>query len=186
MELKIDVNVVDCLPESVGLGTAVMLSQRDKGMEKYGQSIEGAKLSAGELAQHAMEEMADGLVYTVMLAKRVKELEDQLIAANNALLHVKQNANAVYGKLASPWAAGSRIKDLEALVAELRVNGRADLTSWTSTDGSAYFGPGQFALNKSGLAYKYREELMNIRDKAIRRIAIGSDELVGMIDEVLK
>lgn len=185
MDLKIDVNVVDCLPESVGLGAAAMLSQREKGVEKYGQSIEDAKLSAGELAQHAMEEMADGLVYTVMLAKRVKELEDQLIAANNALLNAKLNYNSTFGKLSSPWAAGSRIKDLEALVAELRANGRADLTSWTSTDGSAYFGPGQFALNKSGLAYKYRESLAHIRAKLVCNSG-SHDELIAHIDEVLK
>lgn len=108
MELKLKVSVTDLLPESVALGTAAMLSQREKGATKYGQSIEDANLSASELVEHAQQEMADGLVYTSMLAKRVAELE--------------------------------------ALVAQLQMDGRADLVYWMSKDGSGYMACSTFRV----------------------------------------
>lgn len=82
MEVKVKLEIADLLPESIALGTAAMLSQREKGVEKYGQPIEDAKLTAGELVVHAQQEMADGLVYTSMLGKRVAELEEDLRVAS--------------------------------------------------------------------------------------------------------
>lgn len=91
-ELKVSINVKDVLPESVALGVGAMLSQRDKGVDKYGQSIEEADLSAGELAEHALQEAADGLVYGVMLAKKVHELEVKLVKLQNRFVRVHEAA----------------------------------------------------------------------------------------------
>lgn len=89
MEVKVKLELADLLPESLALGLAVMQSQREKGVEKYGQPIEDAKLTAGELVVHAQQEMADGLVYTSMLGKRVVELEEELAAVNRTLQTVR-------------------------------------------------------------------------------------------------
>lgn len=78
MEVKVKLEIADLLPESLALGLGAMLSQREKGVEKYGQPIEEANLTAGELVEHAQQEMADGLVYTSMLAKKVLELEEEV------------------------------------------------------------------------------------------------------------
>lgn len=85
MEVNVKLEMQNVLPESIAIGTAAMLSQREKGVEKYGQPIEEAKLSARELVEHAQQEMADGLVYTSMLGKRVAELEEDL---NTAMLRL--------------------------------------------------------------------------------------------------
>ena len=90
MEVKVKLEIADLLPESIALGTAAMLSQREKGVEKYGQPIEDAKLTAGELVVHAQQEMADGLVYTSMLGKRVAELEEDLRTASLRLYAVME------------------------------------------------------------------------------------------------
>lgn len=90
MEVKVKLELADLLPESLALGLAAMLSQREKGVEKYGQPIEDAKLTAGELVVHAQQEMADGLVYTSMLGKRVAELEEDLRTASLRLYAVME------------------------------------------------------------------------------------------------
>ena len=82
MEVKVKLEIADLLPESVALGTAAMLDQREKGIAKYHKPIEAANLSARELAEHAQQEMADGLVYTSMLVKKVLELEEDLNTAS--------------------------------------------------------------------------------------------------------
>ena len=93
MEVKMNISIMDLLPKSVAMGTAMMLSQREKGMEKYGQPIEDANLSALELVEHAAQEAADGLVYiselpakVQALLDRITELHDKLIEANNTAL----------------------------------------------------------------------------------------------------
>lgn len=62
----------DSLPNSIKGATQLMLSQRDKGIAKYGQPIEKANLTAEELLQHAREEMADGSVYLTQLHAQFK------------------------------------------------------------------------------------------------------------------
>ena len=96
MEVKMNISIVDLLPKSVAMGTAMMLSQREKGIEKYGQPIEDAKLSALELVEHAAQEAADGLVYiselpakVQALMDRIAELEGALIASNNDLMRAQ-------------------------------------------------------------------------------------------------
>jgi hypothetical protein len=93
MEVKMNISIMDLLPKSVAMGTAMMLSQREKGMEKYGQPIEDANLSALELVEHAAQEAADGLVYISELPAKVKalheriyKLECELVEANNTVL----------------------------------------------------------------------------------------------------
>lgn len=94
MEVKMNISIMDLLPKSVAMGTAMMLSQREKGMEKYGQPIEDANLSALELVEHAAQEAADGLVYiselpakVQALLDRIKVLEDKL--GNETFLRLK-------------------------------------------------------------------------------------------------
>lgn len=78
MEVKMNISIMDMLPKSVAMGTAMMLSQREKGMEKYGQPIEDANLSALELVEHAAQEAADGLVYISELPAKVQALLDRI------------------------------------------------------------------------------------------------------------
>ena len=117
--LKLSISVMNVLPESVALGTGAMLSQREKGMTKYGTSLEEAALSAGELAEHALQEAADGLVYGVMLAKKVRMLEDQFIALQTGIAATD-----------TPAVVSSREKRLEqALMAVRDLAGKARLNS---------------------------------------------------------
>ena len=98
MEVKMNISIMDLLPKSVAMGTAMMLSQREKGMEKYGQPIEDANLSALELVEHAAQEAADGLVYiselpakVQALLDRIRVLEGSLIEANNTSLAAQEH-----------------------------------------------------------------------------------------------
>ena len=98
MEVKMNISIMDLLPKSVAMGTAMMLSQREKGMEKYGQPIEDANLSALELVEHAAQEAADGLVYiselpakVQALLDRIAELEGALIESNNTSLAAQEH-----------------------------------------------------------------------------------------------
>ena len=93
MEVKMNISIMDLLPKSVAMGTAMMLSQREKGIEKYGQPIEDANLSTLELIEHAAQEAADGLVYiselpakVQVLLDRIYKLESKLIEANTDLM----------------------------------------------------------------------------------------------------
>ena len=102
MEVKMNISIMDLLPKSVAMGTAMMLSQREKGMEKYGQPIEDANLSALELVEHAAQEAADGLVYiselpakVQALLDRIAELHDKLIEANNTTLAAQAHLIAI-------------------------------------------------------------------------------------------
>ena len=108
MEVKMNISIMDLLPKSVAMGTAMMLSQREKGMEKYGQPIEDANLSALELVEHAAQEAADGLVYiselpakVQALLDRIKVLEEEL--GNETFLRLKtlghlRDARYAYGR----------------------------------------------------------------------------------------
>lgn len=69
---------------AIGAAYEVMLQQREKGIAKYGVSIEDANLSVEELIRHAQEEAADASVYLAQAMKaankaeqRAQELEDR-------------------------------------------------------------------------------------------------------------
>ena len=113
MEVKMNISIMDLLPKSVAVGTAMMLSQREKGMEKYGQPIEDANLSALELVEHAAQEAADGLVYiselpakVQALLDRIAELEGKLIEANNTSLAALEHLIAIRQTYKSCVATG--------------------------------------------------------------------------------
>jgi hypothetical protein len=54
---------------------AALKKQTAKGIKKYGAVLSDNNLMASELAEHAVQEMADGLQYTVELQEKVKALE---------------------------------------------------------------------------------------------------------------
>ena len=118
MEVKMNISIMDLLPKSVAMGTAMMLSQREKGMEKYGQPIEDANLSALELVEHAAQEAADGLVYiselpakVQALLDRIYKLEGKLVEANNDLMRAQGHLFAIR----TAYLAGANSGVLEPL-----------------------------------------------------------------------
>lgn len=126
MEIKMKLEIPDLLPESVALGTAAMLDQREKGIAKYHKPIEAANLSARELVIHAQQEMADGLVYTSMLVKKVLELEEEVARLRENgradLIHwVSKDGNAYC--LGGVYTPAKPRKALEKILALMRVPG---------------------------------------------------------------
>ena len=53
-------------------GMGVILSQRKKGVDKYGQTIEECNYTPEQLIAGAAEELADGLVYISEAIRRVE------------------------------------------------------------------------------------------------------------------
>lgn len=53
-------------------GMGVILAQRKKGVDKYGQTIEECNYTPMQLAAGAAEELADGLVYISEAIRRVE------------------------------------------------------------------------------------------------------------------
>ena len=63
------------LPPSIAQAATVMLDQRDKGIRKYGMSVEVAKLTARQWANHAEQELADGAVYMTRVQTALHRIE---------------------------------------------------------------------------------------------------------------
>lgn len=87
IELKVDAAMMaDILSPTIANALAVMLAQREKGIAKYGKSLEDANLSPAELLNHAREEAADLSVYLSALDKALKERYKKLSAIFDMLL----------------------------------------------------------------------------------------------------
>lgn len=69
---------------AIEIGYDCMVMQRVKGVGKYGTTIEDADLSAIDLANHAQQEAADGLVYTSMLGEAIERDIAAAVAAMQA------------------------------------------------------------------------------------------------------
>jgi len=88
-KLKIEIDakevVSNMFPASIAGATKMMFDQRDKGVAKYGVSLEDANLDAQALLQHAREEAADLGVYLAQLAATMGRREVHLKNALNTL-----------------------------------------------------------------------------------------------------
>lgn len=54
---------------------AIIEAQQDKGLRKYGKTVDDAELSTVQWIQHAQEELADCLVYLEKLKCRIKTFD---------------------------------------------------------------------------------------------------------------
>lgn len=77
MDLKDNLSSDPVVNQVINLFRNAVLSQKNKGLDKYGQTISEAKLSDEELTKHALEEAIDLLVY---LQARKKKLNIEELA----------------------------------------------------------------------------------------------------------
>lgn len=103
------------LPTIRDLAVATIDAQRDKGLAKYGASLDDADLSPSQVAQHLTEELADGLQYAIALFRRMKAQEAEVAAlrAENerlrtALLPLAQLAQGLLGGQEVPTKAPAK------------------------------------------------------------------------------
>lgn len=59
---------------------AMLRERHDKGLAKYGTTVDRKDLTPEEWAQHAIEEMLDGAAYLMRLKDEIQEIRNNLKA----------------------------------------------------------------------------------------------------------